>query len=119
MKVIIDDVAFVPVPVLSPIEKAHGALDVRFDSDFGDDKMVREYLHALLTGVWTEGEGFDGKRPFGNSGWDSEIIGGLGRAGFIEGKMEDGYFEPFSKRKATEFVQGLINVMCGVVPESK
>lgn len=114
MRVLIDDVAFVPVRNLPPEATPIAALEVRFDSDAGDNLSIREYLSKLLLGVWDEGEGFDGKRPFGNSGWESEPIGALGQAGFIVGKMEDGYFEPMSRRDAEKFVRGLIVAMCGV-----
>lgn len=113
-KVLIDDVPYVPVPQLVPEAKSIAALEVRFDSDAGDNLSIREYLSKLLLGVWDEGEGFDGKRPFGNSSWESEPIGALGRAGFISGRMEDGYFEPFNNREAEAFVRGLICAMCGV-----
>ena len=40
-------------------------------------KTVREYLVALARTVWEEGEGFSGKRPFGNSGWEHEVYNSL------------------------------------------
>jgi hypothetical protein len=39
-----------------------------------DAENVREYLKALLTELWREGESFSGKRPFGNSGWERELL---------------------------------------------
>lgn len=42
---------------------------------------VKDYLKALLIAVWDEGESFSGKRPFGNSGWDSDILDALVDAG--------------------------------------
>lgn len=47
---------------------------------------VREYLVALLAAVWDEGEGFDGKRPFGNSGWEGEVLEALDAAGIPDGE---------------------------------
>lgn len=38
-----------------------------------DAKTVKEYLKKLLETLWEEGEGFSGKRPFGNSGWEVEL----------------------------------------------
>lgn len=38
---------------------------------------VRQYLVALARQVWEEGEGFSGKRPFGNSGWEGEVFRSL------------------------------------------
>ena len=74
------------------IEKA---LEVRFDSDAGDDLTVRQYLHELLRKLWDEQERFSGKRPFGNSSWDFDLYTPLAKAGFIDlGPMdEDG--EPY------------------------
>ena len=50
-------------------------------------KTIREYLVAVVERVWAEKEGFSGKRPFGNSGWESEIERALVRAGMAEGKF--------------------------------
>ncbi len=49
-------------------------------NDAGVD-TVRDYLKALLLRVWTEEEGFSGKRPFGNSGWKNEVYDALIRGG--------------------------------------
>lgn len=59
---------------------------------------VGGYLAALLTEVLTETEEFDGKRPFGNSGWDDDIYIALTQAGLITGMIfdEDGYVESWS-----------------------
>jgi hypothetical protein len=42
------------------------------DNDANAD-TVGGYLIALTHTVWNEGEGFSGKRPFGNSGWYSDL----------------------------------------------
>ena len=72
------------------------ALELRFDSDVGDDMTVRQYLHALLRTLWDEQESFSGKYPFGNSGWDHDLYGPLAKAGFVDlGPLgEDG--EPYN-----------------------
>ena len=49
-----------------------------------DATTVGDYLIKLLQGVWEEEEGFDGKRPFSNSGWQSEVFYALARANLIE-----------------------------------
>jgi len=38
-----------------------------------EEYSIREYLAKLLTKLITEEEGFSGKRPFGNSGWLSDL----------------------------------------------
>lgn len=84
------------------------ALEARFDSDAGDDLSVREYLRGLLLTLWDEGEGFSGKRPFGNSGWEYDLYKPLIREGFIKGKLDEyGYIENVSP-KAHAFVSDLI-----------
>lgn len=45
---------------------------------------IREYLTALLTAVWVEGEEFSGKCPFGNSGWEAELFDALEFADLID-----------------------------------
>jgi hypothetical protein len=47
------------------------------------------YLQALLTTLWHEGEGFSGKRPFGNGGWELDVY-----KGFVEAKLIDGELDP-------------------------
>jgi hypothetical protein len=55
---------------------------------------IREYLVTLLKQVWIDGEGFDGKRPFGNSGWECDLFVPLVKAGLIEGFVDsDGYLD--------------------------
>lgn len=55
---------------------------------------VREYLIALLNELWTERDRFSGKRPFGNSGWEYDLIVPMIRNGIIRGTLdEDGYVE--------------------------
>jgi hypothetical protein len=54
---------------------------------------VGGYLQKLLVTLWIEQEGFSGKRPFGNSGWDYDLMKALADGGFIKGEIdEDGYF---------------------------
>lgn len=40
------------------------------DADAG---TVGHYLYSLLWMVWQHGEGFSGKRPFGNSVWECDL----------------------------------------------
>jgi hypothetical protein len=71
-------------------------------------KTVRDYLQRLLRGVWIDGEGFDGKRPFGNSGWQQEIYETLIKAEFIKADNE-GY--PYEPEVAEELVLLAIDAM--------
>lgn len=57
-------------------------LDLIVSGDFGTG-TVREYLSDLLGLVWDEKAGFDGKRPWGNSGWEWELYQSMIDAGFL------------------------------------
>jgi len=113
MKVIINDVEYVPL-VDVPKDGGHlAALEVRFDSDAGKNLSVRDYLHKLLWTLLNKGEDFSGKRPYGNSGWDRDLYVPLIAAGFIRGELtEDGYIEDVDDEQAAKFVFELISVMC-------
>lgn len=66
---------------------------------------VREYLVALAAGVWTVGEGFSGKRPFGNSGWHTEIYQALGTKGWIRYETDgDGYITDVDEAAGNELI---------------
>lgn len=52
-------------------------LALRLPPNDADAATVRDYLKALLLVVWREGESFSGKRPFGNSGWDNDLLDAL------------------------------------------
>ena len=58
----------------------------------GEMGTIRDYLRQLLITLWREEEGFSGKRPFGNSGWQYDVYLPLIKAGLISGQVdEDGY----------------------------
>lgn len=95
------------------MSKYDKALDLRFDSDAGDDLSIREYLCELLLVLWAEGEGFSGKRPFGNSGWEHDLYKPLIKAKLVPGELdEDGYLETVDQFKADALVRKLIEHMC-------
>lgn len=109
MDVIINGVKYVPVPELSNDTGLLRALEVRFDSDAGDNLTIRDYLRVLLETLWEEGEGFSGKRPFGNSGWDRDLYVPLVKHGFISGKLdENGYIDEIDEKEAGKYVFELI-----------
>lgn len=61
---------------------------------------VREYLCRLALGVVLSGEGFCGKRPFGNSDWQVRDLGAaLVLGGAISGELVDGYWAEFDWRE--------------------
>jgi hypothetical protein len=113
MEVMIDGVAYVPAPPQPASDSGLlGALEVRFDSDAGSNLTVREYLYKLLSAVWEEQEGFSGKRPFGNSGWEYELYRPLVGAGFIAGEVDEwGDIAECNLTEASEYVAELIRAV--------
>lgn len=73
---------------------------------------IRDYLYALLRTVWHEEQGFDGKRPFGSSGWKLDLVYALASAGFVSAVIdEDGYIESISdeeKQKGYSLIESAI-----------
>jgi hypothetical protein len=72
MEVRINGVKYVPVPDLPTDSTLLAALELRINSDIGE-VTIREYLRTLLSELWREEESFNGKRPFGNSGWQYDV----------------------------------------------
>ena len=62
-------------------------LDLEMEPNDAEATTIREYLKALLEAVWSEGEGFSGKRPFGNSSWEYDLYRALVKGGSINGKF--------------------------------
>jgi hypothetical protein len=50
---------------------------------------IRDYLISLLALFWEDQEMFDAKRPFGDSGWASDLDKALIRAGHVNGTIDD------------------------------
>jgi hypothetical protein len=90
---------------------ADGVLTVPMQPNRADAATIRDYLIALLAKVWSEGEGFNSKRPFGNSSWHTEIYEALVRAGLIEGRFEDGYLEDYDDVTAQRLVGDAIEAL--------
>lgn len=70
-------------------------LDYEWEFKDTNARSIRQYLHSLLITLWDENEGFSSKRPFGNSGWDYDLLTPLVVMGAIKGKFieEDGLYE--------------------------
>ena len=87
-------------------------LDLELGPNDSGKPTVRAYLIELLRKVWDEGEGFDGKRPFGNSSWDYDFVPAMVRAGIINGKLdEDGYVEHADDRRLNALVLAAIHAL--------
>lgn len=77
------------------------------DADAG---TIGEYLRKLLYTLWNEGEGFNSKRPFGNSGWGYELYHALVMNGVVEGSIDPEYdeLEEFDSESADSVIFGVI-----------
>lgn len=64
-------------------DELKAVLNCRMQPNDADAPTVGVYLMRLAQEVWREGEGFSGKRPFGNSGWEYEVELALATAGLI------------------------------------
>lgn len=81
------------------------ALDVIVDGDLGEVPL-RYYLGKLLYRLWIDGEGFSGKRPFGNSGWDHDVARALCKAGVVKGVKWRWYSWVADDTKDGELIEG-------------
>lgn len=73
---------------------------------------IRGYLKALLAALWKEGEGFSGKRPFGNSGWEYELYRELVAARAIPGTLDaDGYLGEFDEKAGMKVILDAIEAL--------
>lgn len=110
MDVRINGIKYVPAPPPPADKTLMSALEVRFSSDAGEDITIREYLCRLLIRVWIEREGFSGKRPFGDSGWEYDLFTPLVENGFLKGTLdEDGHVLTVDKKAAYTYVKDLIS----------
>ena len=109
MEVLIDGVKYVPIPDVPHDKGLLSALEIRFNSDAGENITVRDYLRVLLETLYREGESFSGKRPFGNSGWQGDLYAPLISSGVLKGKLdEDGYVEECDETAADAYILKLI-----------
>lgn len=77
-----------------------------------DAATIGDYLIKLLATLWEEKEGFNGKRPFGNSDWDSDLVVALIQAGAIEGELdEDGYIETCNNEAVEKLIAAAIQAL--------
>ncbi len=90
--------------------KNEDILNLEFESrDLNRTLTIKDYFKRLLTTVWREGERFNGKRPFGNSGWERDLYKSLIKAKIIPGILdEDGYIEEVNYTQANKKVVELI-----------
>jgi len=112
-EVTINGVRYIPAP---PTCENPALLD--FEWDFRDvgKVRIRDFLRQLLTTLWDEGERFDAKWPWGNSGWQWDFYEALIAAKAIEGDIDVNAFGwergDGNAEKAKAITIGLITEMC-------
>lgn len=75
-------------------------------------QTIRGYLVELVKEVWDQEEGFSGKRPFGNSGWQSDLYLPLVRAGMIHGSIDtDGYLDGADEVDGDRLIRSAIEAL--------
>ena len=78
---------------------------------------ILAYLKELLRKLWQEGEGFSGKRPFGNSGWEDDLLLALLKGDAISGVHYDDYWDiddDEERRKGVKLILDAIAAIGGV-----
>ncbi len=84
-------------------------LDIPMRDNDAEAKTIREYLKVLLAELWREGEGFSGKRPFGNSSWEYDLYDALVRNKAVSGEIdEEGDLGTFDKIAADQMIADAI-----------
>jgi hypothetical protein len=77
--------------------------------DLAEGTTLMDMLKELCLKVWFEGEGFSGKRPFGNSGWRIPVYQALVKHGAIEGFIdEEGDLQECDTEYGDEIIQQIV-----------
>jgi len=74
---------------LSASELAQRVLSAPMSGNDATAQTVHEYLIMLLATLWREQDGFNAKRPFGNSDWAFDVYRALMEAGLITGSLDE------------------------------
>ena len=79
-------------------------------SDLNKGLTIKEYFKELLKTLFKEGESFSGKKPFGNSGWEYDLIFPLVFNKIIAGKIDsDNYVMSYDSDEYEEALDFLLN----------
>jgi hypothetical protein len=89
-------------------------LDTPMPGNDADAATIRVFLLELLATLWQEGEGFSGKRPFGNSGWQHAVYQALVAAGHVDGIIDDdGWLDAVDERTADRLIARALRDVLG------
>jgi hypothetical protein len=76
-------------------------LDYKFYiTEMNGISTLREYFRTLLTTLWAEEQNFSGKRPLGDSGWQTTLAFDLIKADLFYGLSVDDEYDDF------DFIRG-------------
>jgi hypothetical protein len=103
--------------MIEKVETTHdngiGSLEF-YCNDLDKKISIHDYLIELLKTLWEEQDEFSGKRPFGNSGWDYDLIGCLIANNIIEGKLDEyGYVIEGDTHKGYALIKEYIESLRG------
>lgn len=89
--------------------EAKDILDLKMPRNDAKAETVRDYFKSLLLTLWQEEEGFSGKRPFGSSGWQTEVYSALVTHGAVTGNQDaDGYLHECDESAADALIRSAI-----------
>lgn len=87
-------------------------LDLPMDDNDANAATIRGYFKAQLRALWTEQECFNGKRPFGSSGWDYDLDRALIRGGRVAGTIDDDDdYEGENREEINRVIMDAINAL--------
>lgn len=87
-------------------------LDIPMQENDAGVATIRDYLKALVRMVWHENEGFSGKRPFGNSGWEHELYKALAKAKAIRASRDlDGEYDDYDSEAGDKLIRAAIEAL--------
>lgn len=93
------------IETMTPDELNAAVLAAPMPPNDAEAETIRDYLVALLAQLWNEGEGFSGKRPLGNSGWESVAHAALVHAHLLEGTFDQhGYLDEYDDDQADHLI---------------
>jgi hypothetical protein len=88
------------------------ALKAKLIDENDKETTIGAYLCSLLQTLWKQEEKFNGKQPFGNSGWKHYVYQALVRNGHIKGQVHDDdgqeFIDKYDIKKADKFIMNLI-----------
>jgi hypothetical protein len=101
-----------PDKVFRTEPSAEEILNLKLGYNDAHASTVREFMRKLLTKMWDEGEGFSGKKPFGNSGWEQPITVAMVRSKLIDGEIdEDGFIKTMDRAASERLIRKAINAL--------